>query len=137
AKRCICRCCGYSSALADHANLNVRMRRAVALPAERTFFTVSASLAGRLRFEWTLARSRPARDVLPVKKVRSAGEATALTFRKFRLAMSAPALQFHLPFTMECTSNPNAARRMFRPVRGVPAPKKVWDRFQFSLRASA
>ena len=44
------------SAGADIANRNFRNVSAVASPAERTFFTGSASLAGRLRFERTLAR---------------------------------------------------------------------------------
>jgi tetratricopeptide (TPR) repeat protein len=41
---------------ADIANRNFRNVSAVASPAERTFFTGSTSLAGRLRFERTLAR---------------------------------------------------------------------------------
>jgi len=44
------------SAGADIANRNFRNVSAVASPAERTFFTGSTSLAGRLRFERTLAR---------------------------------------------------------------------------------
>src|SRR5207245_10916961 len=44
------------SAGADIANRNSRNVSAVASPAERTFFTGSTSLAGRLRFERTLAR---------------------------------------------------------------------------------
>src|SRR6266436_6144619 len=44
------------SAGADIANRNFRNVSAVASPAERTFFTSSTSLAGRLRFERTLAR---------------------------------------------------------------------------------
>ncbi len=44
------------SAGADITNRNFRNLSAVTPPAERTFFTGSASLAGRLRFERTLAR---------------------------------------------------------------------------------
>ncbi len=44
------------SAGADIANRNFRNVSAVTPPAERTFFTGSTSLAGRLRFERTLAR---------------------------------------------------------------------------------
>ena len=44
------------SAGADIANRNFRNLSAITPPAERTFFTGSTSLAGRLRFERTLAR---------------------------------------------------------------------------------
>src|SRR5262245_3986302 len=81
-------------------------------------------------------RNQYASDVLSVKNSFSAEEVWPPRFRNERFATSMPVLQLQRPLITERNSAPAAMRRIFKSLSGTPAPKKVFVRFQFSLRAS-